>query len=133
MNELSTLECYNYIKKIISFLNFKNSYQNKYICNPLFQKANCNMDFNYYGKNDINPIKILILKEQYNCIEKAFNVLPSSLREIIDLHLLQKKRFYDIADQLERTMLNIEKDYYLGLLILKYYYMYYYNIEKTIY
>ena len=91
-----------------------------------------NLDLPYYGKDYIDPFKIMLRKEQLYCVNRAFNILPNNLKRIIDLYLFQEFDFYYIADYFNETIGNIESYYFLGLSLVKYYFIYYYHVKSFV-
>ena len=149
MNDLEKLHIYNYIKEIL--LNLESTKKSDYFFNTIIidtikydknlfkdtglviakelsKKPTLNtLEFCYYGKDYIDPFKIIIRKEQIFCVNKAFNILPNNLKRIIDLHLFQGHNFIYIATNLNDSIDNIINLYYLGIYLVKYYFIKYYH------
>ena len=88
-----------------------------------------NLEFCYCGKDYINPFKIIIKKEQLFYINKAFNIIPDYLKKIIDLCLFQDHDFLFVANYLNESIIDIKRLYYLGISLVKYFFIKYYYIS----
>lgn len=156
MNDLENLNIYSYIKTILLNLEsttksdyFKNTvvldtikynknlskYTGLVIAKELMFKSDItpslnNLEFYYFGRDYIDPFKIIIRKEQVFCVNKAFNTLPNNLKRIIDLHLFQEYDFLSIAKKFNDTIDNIINLYYLGISLVKYYFIKYYHYNS---
>ena len=91
-----------------------------------------NLDLPYYGKDYIDPLKIMLRKEQLYCVNRAFNILPNNLKKIIDLYLFQEFDFQYIANYFNESISNIKSYYFWGLSLVKYYFIYYYHVKSFV-
>ncbi len=89
------------------------------------------LEFKYCGKEDIDPLAIVIEKEKLVSMNRAFNLLPNLIKRVVSMRKLETMDFWDIADRLCLEPLYVIDIYNLGLELLKYFFIYFYYVKPV--